>query len=116
MTTSDPLLSDPDLRVIDAYELRNPEEGDLAFQAVFVVGINGRVSYRKIARRRVGAQELEFALDGVPTRCCPGDCDDPRCEPIEWRGRSVLVRPDAPMSGLSSRSAPVMSDSELAVG
>ncbi|TPV92744.1 MAG: peroxiredoxin family protein [Myxococcales bacterium FL481] len=77
-----PLLSDPDLAVIDAFDVRNEQAGDLPLHAVFIVNREGNVTYRKIARRRVRPDELLAALDGERLRCCPGRCDATICEPI----------------------------------
>ena len=86
-----PLLSDPELNVIDAYHMRNEDVEDLALHGVFIVDQELRVTYRKIARRRVGPDELLHALDGDPVKCCAGSCGDgPICVPID-DGASVPV-------------------------
>jgi peroxiredoxin len=58
-----PLASDPELRLIRALDLENPEHDGLALHAVFIVDEDGRIFYRKIARRRASAQELLDAID-----------------------------------------------------
>jgi len=60
-----PLLSDPDLRVIDAYGLRhpggNPFGGDIARPAIFVLDSQGRIVWRALTdnwRVRPTAQQV----------------------------------------------------------
>ena len=58
-----PLASDPELRLIRALDLENPQSEGLALHAVFIVDEDGRIFYRKIARRRAYSQELLDAID-----------------------------------------------------
>ncbi len=58
-----PLASDPDKRVIGALDLINPDVPDLALHAVFIVDEDGKVFYRKIARRRAHSPEFLDAID-----------------------------------------------------
>ncbi len=78
------MVSDPGLEVIDAWNLRNPNEPDLAYHAVYVIEPGGTIRYRKIARRRTRSPELLHALDGDPVACCPSRCakDEPVCQPL----------------------------------
>ena len=58
-----PLLSDPDLKVISRYGLRNPEVDELALHSVYLLGRDRRVLYRKVALARPLSKELLDALD-----------------------------------------------------
>lgn len=58
-----PLLSDPELEVIDQWSLRNERSPELSLHAIYVVDTSRRVYYRKIALRRPGSQELFDAID-----------------------------------------------------
>lgn len=57
------MASDPDLQLIGALDLVNPDEPGLALHAAFIVDEAGIVFYRKIARRRVQPAELLDAID-----------------------------------------------------
>lgn len=67
-----PLLSDPDLRVIDAYGLRHPDgglDGDIARPAVFVLDREGRIAWRDLTdnwRVRVRPERLLDELRAIP--------------------------------------------------
>ncbi len=58
-----PITSDEHQVVQKAYRVQNPETQELALHAVFIVGEDGRVFYRKIASRRPKSQELLDAID-----------------------------------------------------
>jgi len=79
------LLSDPEMQVIDAWDLRNPDEPGLAHHAVYIIDTDGTILYRKIARRRTRSPELLSALDREAVECCPSLCakGEPVCRPIE---------------------------------
>ena len=76
------LLSDPEGKVIDAWGIRNQDNGELALHGAFLVDADKTITYRKVARRRVGPAELLHAIDGDAVICCPGGCGDkPDCRP-----------------------------------
>lgn len=58
-----PLASDPELALIRRFGLENPDVPDLALHAVYIVDEEGKVFYRKIARRRAYSQEFLDAID-----------------------------------------------------
>ncbi len=74
------VASDPEMKVIDTYGVRNKDVPELALHAIFLIDQAGKVFYRKIARRRAKSQELLYALDRAPAKCCPGSCTDKICE------------------------------------
>ncbi len=76
------VASDPELRVIDQWGVRNPATPELALHSVFIVDGTGVIIYRKVARRRVKSQEILWALQRSPYACCPGSCGETICEPI----------------------------------
>ena len=55
--------SDPDQEVVKAFRVQNPETKELALHAVYIVDREGRVYYRKVARRRPTSIELIDAID-----------------------------------------------------
>lgn len=58
-----PITSDEFQEVQKVYRVQNPETQELALHAVFIVGEDRRVFYRKIASRRPKSQELLDAID-----------------------------------------------------
>ena len=58
-----PIVSDERQEVQKAYRVQNPDTQELALHAVFIVGKERRVFYRKIASRRPKSQELLDAID-----------------------------------------------------
>lgn len=78
------LLSDPDMRVIDAWDLRNPAEPGLAHHAVYIIEGDGSVLYRKLARRRTRSPELLMAFDREGVECCASRCEkgEPVCRAL----------------------------------
>ncbi len=58
-----PLVSDSAQNVIRAYKVQNPTTKELALHAVYLIDTNGRVFYRKVARRRPTSEELIDATD-----------------------------------------------------
>ena len=69
-------------KVIDAWGIRNQDNGELALHGAFLVDADKTITYRKVARRRVGPAELLHAIDGDAVICCPGGCGDkPDCRP-----------------------------------
>ncbi|MCB9755378.1 MAG: peroxiredoxin family protein [Myxococcales bacterium] len=77
------VASDPEMKVIDQYGVRNPDTPELALHSVFVVDKTGAIIYRKIARRRVKSREIVWALQRAAIQCCPGNCGETICAPIE---------------------------------
>lgn len=67
-----PLLSDPDLKTIDAYGVRHPggnDSKDIARAATFVVDRNGNIRWRDLKdnyRERVRPEQLLEALTQIP--------------------------------------------------
>ena len=57
------LGSDRDQTVIKDFKVQNPSTQELALHAVYIVDEQGTVFYRKVARRRPGANELIDAID-----------------------------------------------------
>ncbi len=57
------LGSDRDQSVINAFRVQNPTTQQLALHAVYIVDRTGKIFYRKVARRRPGANELIDAID-----------------------------------------------------
>lgn len=57
------LASDPEMKIIDRFGIRNPNQTDLALHAIYIVDRDGDVFYRKVARRRAYSQELLAAID-----------------------------------------------------
>jgi peroxiredoxin len=57
------LASDPEKRVVGRFGLVNPDQPELSLHAIYIVDGDGRVFYRKIARRRAYAAEFIDALD-----------------------------------------------------
>lgn len=58
-----PLASDPDMKIISQFGLVNPDVPDLALHAVYIVDEQGKVFYRKVARRRAYSREFLDAVD-----------------------------------------------------
>ena len=58
-----PVLSDADFRVIRSFGIENPEVTEMALHATYIVDREGRVFYRKVARRRPLSDELLDAID-----------------------------------------------------
>ena len=66
------ILSDPEMRVIDAYDLRHEggggETGNIARSATFVIDKNGVVRWRDLTdnyRSRPRAEDIVAAVDGL---------------------------------------------------
>lgn len=57
------LGSDPEQTVVKSFGVQNPDTQELALHAVYIVSSEGEVFYRKVARRRPGAEELLDAID-----------------------------------------------------
>ena len=78
------LLSDPEYLNIRRWGLENPDVGELALHAAYVIEQDGTISYAKIARRRVKPDELLMAVDRRPVLCCAGSCGEgPVCQDEE---------------------------------
>lgn len=58
-----PMASDPEQGVIKAWGLTNPDVPELALHAVYLIDRDGKVFYRKIARRRAYPPEFLDAVD-----------------------------------------------------
>ncbi len=58
-----PIASDPGLDVIRAWNLENPDVEDLSLHAVYILDTDGRIFYRKVARRRAYPPEFLDAID-----------------------------------------------------
>lgn len=58
-----PLATDPEQRIILRFGISNPDEPELALHAVYIVDEEGKVFYRKVARRRPYSQEFLDAID-----------------------------------------------------
>ncbi len=58
-----PLASDPEQKLIKGFGLVNPDVPELALHAVYIVDEQGKVFYRKIARRRAYSNEFIDAVD-----------------------------------------------------
>ncbi|MCA9649320.1 MAG: redoxin domain-containing protein [Myxococcales bacterium] len=57
------LASDPQQEIIGRFDLVNPDVPDLSLHAVYIVDEQGKVFYRKVARRRAYSAELLDAID-----------------------------------------------------
>ena len=57
------LASDPEMKLIDRFGIRNRNTPDLALHAIYIVDKDGDVFYRKVARRRAYSNELADAVD-----------------------------------------------------
>jgi peroxiredoxin len=58
-----PLASDPELRIIGSFALENPDVPELSLHAVYIIDEQGKVFYRKVARRRAYSREFLDAID-----------------------------------------------------
>lgn len=58
-----PLASDPKLEIIRRFGLENPDVPELSLHAVYIVDEQGKVFYRKVARRRAYSAEFLDAVD-----------------------------------------------------
>jgi len=58
------LASDTDQEIMGRFGIINPKTKGLALHAVYIVAPDGKVLYRKVARRRPKAAELLDAIDG----------------------------------------------------
>ena len=57
------LGSDSDQKVIQAFGIQNPDTQELALHAVYILGTDDRILYRKVASRRPTSNELIDAID-----------------------------------------------------
>lgn len=57
------IAADPEMKIIDGFKIRNPQDKKLSLHAIFIVDEEGKVFYRKVARRRAKSKELLDALD-----------------------------------------------------
>ncbi len=66
-----PILSDPDLAVIDAYGLRHagggPDGGDIAIPAHFLIGAEGRIRWKRVASRIQDRSDPETEWEEIRT-------------------------------------------------
>lgn len=58
-----PLATDPEQQIIGRFGISNPDTPELALHAVYIVDEEGKVFYRKVARRRPYSQEFLDAID-----------------------------------------------------
>jgi len=58
-----PMASDPELKIIRSFELENPDVPELSLHAVYIIDEQGKVFYRKVARRRAYSKEFLDAVD-----------------------------------------------------
>jgi peroxiredoxin len=58
-----PLATDPEQQIIGRFGIANADEPELSLHAVYIVDQDGKVLYRKVARRRPYARELLDAVD-----------------------------------------------------
>ncbi|MFV2089897.1 MAG: peroxiredoxin family protein [Pseudomonadales bacterium] len=57
------LASDPGQTIVKVFGVQNPDTQELALHAVYIVDEQGRIFYRKVARRRPVSAELIDAID-----------------------------------------------------
>jgi hypothetical protein len=57
------LASDPDQDIVKTFGVQNPDTRELALHAVYIIDPQGRIFYRKVARRRPVSAELIDAID-----------------------------------------------------
>jgi peroxiredoxin len=57
------MVSDPELEVIRKWGLENTDVGNLSLHAAFILDEQGKVFYRKVARRRPYSPEFLDAID-----------------------------------------------------
>ena len=57
------MLSDPDMEVIKGWGLQNKDVPDLALHAIYILDKEGKIFYRKVARRRARSPEFLAAID-----------------------------------------------------
>lgn len=81
------VLSDAKLEVIRAFGIENPEVGEMALHSTYIVGSDGRVVYRKVARRR---PLLLDALDADHGRYAGPRPVQPRSAWSPWREWSLV--------------------------
>ncbi len=58
-----PLASDPEQKIIGSFGIANPDMPELSLHAVYIIDEDGKVFYRKVARRRAYSQEFLDAID-----------------------------------------------------
>ncbi len=58
-----PLASDPTLEIIRSFGLENPDVPELSLHAIYIVDEQGKIIYRKVARRRAYSREFLDAID-----------------------------------------------------
>lgn len=58
-----PLATDPQQEIILRFGISNPDQPELALHAVYIVDEDGKVFYRKVARRRPYSPEFLDAID-----------------------------------------------------
>jgi len=58
-----PLATDPEQRIISSFGIANPDVPELSLHAVYILDTDGKVFYRKVARRRPYSQEFLDAID-----------------------------------------------------
>lgn len=58
-----PLASDPQQEIIGSFGIANVDVPELSLHAIYIVDEDGKVFYRKVARRRAYSQEFLDAID-----------------------------------------------------
>jgi hypothetical protein len=58
-----PLATDPEQRIIGRFGIANPDVPELSLHAVYILDEDGKVFYRKVARRRPYSPEFLDAID-----------------------------------------------------
>jgi peroxiredoxin len=58
-----PLASDPEQRIIGSFGIANADMPELSLHAIYILDEDGKVFYRKVARRRAYSPEFLDAID-----------------------------------------------------
>jgi hypothetical protein len=97
-----PLATDPEQRIIGSFGIANPDVPELSLHAVYILDEDGKVFYRKVARRRPYSQEFLDAIDyryGRWPRAEQADAPPAKAEPAE--ASPAAPRPTEPQPGES---------------
>ncbi len=81
-----PVASDPNQRVVQLFGVQNPQTRELALHAVYIVGTDGTIIYRKVGRRRPLSAELIDAIDAHSG-------DYPQNDAVESTRRTAVAYP-----------------------
>ncbi len=66
-----PIVADLDMKVIEAYKIRNPDNDELPLHSVYILDKTLKVVYRKVANWRPDSTELLTVIDYVTGRGVP---------------------------------------------